>query len=81
MSAAKWLLAAAIVTMCFALMFVGTFGVQMARVQGMAMAPTIVDQDRVIVNKLAYRHAGPRAGDIVGRVASRRWPMGTARKF
>ena len=77
MSAGKWILAAAIVTMFFGLMFVGTFGVQMARVQGMAMAPTIVDQDRVIVNKLAYRDTGPRAGDIV----MLRYPLDPERSF
>src|SRR4029453_10018645 len=32
-----------------------TFGFQVARVEGMSMAPTLQDQDRLIVNKLAYR--------------------------
>ncbi len=32
-----------------------TFGFQVARVEGHSMAPTLADQDRLIVNKLAYR--------------------------
>ena len=42
-----------------------TFGFQVARVEGQSMAPTLADQDRLIVNKLAYRIAAPQRGDIV----------------
>jgi signal peptidase I len=42
-----------------------TFGFQVARVEGQSMAPTLEDQDRLIVNKLAYRMADPQVGDIV----------------
>jgi len=42
-----------------------TFGFQVARVEGHSMAPTLADQDRLIVNKLAYRIGEPRIGDIV----------------
>jgi signal peptidase I len=42
-----------------------TFGFQVARVEGLSMAPTLHDQDRLIVNKLAYRLGSPRPGDIV----------------
>jgi signal peptidase I len=42
-----------------------TFGFQVARVEGQSMAPTLADQDRLIVNKLAYRLDEPRVGDIV----------------
>ena len=42
-----------------------TFGFQVARVEGQSMAPTLEDQDRLIVNKLAYRIGEPRRGDIV----------------
>jgi signal peptidase I len=42
-----------------------TFGFQVARVEGLSMAPTLEDQDRLIVNKLAYRLGPPRRGDIV----------------
>jgi signal peptidase I len=42
-----------------------TFGFQVARVEGQSMAPTLHDQDRLIVNKLVYRLGEPRRGDIV----------------
>ena len=42
-----------------------TFGFQVARVEGQSMAPTLADQDRLIVNKLAYRVGEPRRSDIV----------------
>ena len=42
-----------------------TFVGQVARVQGTSMAPTLQDEDRLIVNKLAYRLADPQVGDIV----------------
>ena len=42
-----------------------TFGFQVARVEGQSMAPTLADQDRLIVNKLAYRIGEPHIGDIV----------------
>ena len=37
-----------------------TFGFQVARVEGQSMAPTLADQDRLIVNKLAYRIGEPQ---------------------
>ena len=42
-----------------------TFGFQVARVEGQSMVPTLEDQDRLIVNKLAYRLGEPQVGDIV----------------
>jgi signal peptidase I len=42
-----------------------TFGFQIARVEGQSMAPTLEDQDRLIVNKMIYRISEPRRGDIV----------------
>ena len=42
-----------------------TFGFQVARVEGQSMAPTLEDQDRLIVNKFVYRVSAPRRGDIV----------------
>jgi signal peptidase I len=42
-----------------------TFGFQVARVEGQSMVPTLEDQDRLIVNKLAYKLGSPRVGDIV----------------
>ena len=42
-----------------------TFGVQIARVEGLSMSPTLGDQDRLIVNKAIYKLFEPRRGDIV----------------
>jgi len=42
-----------------------TFGFQVARVEGLSMAPTLSDQDRLIVNKLIYKISEPRRSDIV----------------
>jgi len=42
-----------------------TFILQVARVDGESMAPTLADHDRVIVNKLQYLFASPQRGDIV----------------
>ena len=42
-----------------------TFGFQVARVDGLSMAPTLEDHDRLIVNKLVYELGQPRPGDIV----------------
>jgi signal peptidase I len=42
-----------------------TFGFQVARVEGKSMVPALQDQDRLIVNKLAYRIGDPKVGDIV----------------
>ena len=42
-----------------------TFGFQVARVEGQSMAPTLANQDRLIVNKFTYLVGAPRPGDIV----------------
>ena len=42
-----------------------TFGFQVARVDGLSMAPTLEDHDRLIVNKLVYELGEPLPGDIV----------------
>ena len=59
-SGAQTLLSAAV----YATLIV-TFCVQVARVDGLSMAPTLDDQDRLIVNKLVYQFGDPRPGDIV----------------
>jgi signal peptidase I len=48
-----------------AFLVIRTFGYQVARVEGQAMAPTLADQDRLIVEKWRYQWAPPRAGEIV----------------
>ncbi len=44
---------------------VGCFGFQIARVQGLSMAPTLESEDCVIVDKLLYQWSDPKPGDIV----------------
>ncbi|HEY7790688.1 MAG TPA: signal peptidase I [Vicinamibacterales bacterium] len=45
--------------------FIVTFGFQVARVDGMSMAPTLEDHDRLIVDKMVYLYEDPKPGDIV----------------
>jgi len=42
-----------------------TFLGQIARVDGSSMQPTLEDNDRLVVNKLAYRLHAPAIGDVV----------------
>ena len=42
-----------------------TFGFHVARVEGRSMEPTLHDQDRLVVNKLAYQLHDPQVGDVV----------------
>jgi signal peptidase I len=42
-----------------------TFVAQVARVEGVSMAPTLADQDRLVVNKLVYLLGAPQRGDVV----------------
>ena len=42
-----------------------TFVVQVGRMEGQSMSPSLNDQDRVIVNKAAYRYGAPQLGDVV----------------
>ena len=39
--------------------------VQLARVDGQSMAPTLANQDRLVVDQLTYRIGNPTPGDIV----------------
>jgi signal peptidase I len=54
-----------VVTEVVIALFNVTFLFQMARVEGQAMAPTLENQDRLVVNKLAYRLGEPHRGDVV----------------
>jgi len=42
-----------------------TFVAQVARVEGVSMAPTLADHDRLVVNKLVYLLGAPQRGDVV----------------
>lgn len=44
---------------------VATNVVQLAHVEGSSMAPTLLNRDRLVVDKRAYRTAEPAVGDIV----------------
>ena len=44
---------------------IGTFGIQVVSVEGLSMAPTINDRDRLIVDEVEYELGNPRPGDIV----------------
>ena len=55
-----------IVALDFLLMWsVSAFVFQVARVEGGAMSPTLNDQDRLIVDKSAYRWRAARVSDVV----------------
>jgi signal peptidase I len=60
-----------------AFLVVRTFGYEVARVEGRAMAPTLEDQDRLLVNKWFYLSEPPRAGEIV----MLRYPLKPERLF
>ena len=57
--------------------FIVTFVLQVVRVEGQAMAPTLEDQDRLLVNKLAYQRGEPHVGDIVMLY----YPLNPEKKF
>jgi signal peptidase I len=42
-----------------------TFGFQVARVDGLSMAPTLEDHDGLLIDKFVYEYSEPRPGDIV----------------
>ena len=70
------LLSLVLLTTLFAFMAVPLV-FQLARVDGQAMSPTIADQDRLLVNRIAYRLEQPRRGDIV----MMRYPVNPAKAF
>jgi signal peptidase I len=59
----RWL--ASLISVGAYALLVATFGMQIARVEGASMSPTLKDQDRLIVNRLVYRFRDARPGDIV----------------
>ena len=61
----RWIVVIAVGVCLFAWILVNAFVYQMARIEGMAMAPTLVSQDRVVVNKWLYLMSSPQRGDIV----------------
>ena len=64
MTRARWTVVAVAAALCLLAAVVGP-GLQLARIEGQAMAPTLGNQDRVIVNRLAYAMSSPQRGDVV----------------
>lgn len=66
MSRSRWTVVA-VVAACLLVSFLfgPTLGFQFARVEGQAMAPTLNNQDRVVVNTWAYTFVRPGRGDVV----------------
>jgi signal peptidase I len=56
---------AAIACLAIAAAFAAAYVFRGGRIQGRAMEPTLQDQDRIFVNRLAYAADPPRRGDIV----------------
>ena len=57
--------AAGIVLLMLLTAAVTVFPFQVMQTSGNAMQPALVDQQRVIVNKLVYRFRDPRSGEVV----------------
>jgi signal peptidase I len=64
MTRARWFVAA-VATACLILtVIVGPF-TPLGRIEGLAMAPALGDQDRVLINRWAYLSSSPERGDVV----------------
>jgi signal peptidase I len=64
MTRARWIVVA-VAAVCLMLAVTVGPAMQVVRVEGLAMAPTLDDQDRLIVNRLAYTASSPQRGDVV----------------
>ena len=64
MTPARWIVIG-VAAGCLMLTLLVGRPMQVARVEGQAMAPTLANQDRVIVNRLAYLSSSPQNGDVV----------------
>lgn len=58
-------------------MFIRTFFVQAFKIPTGSMRPTLIEGDRILVNKLIYRFKEPRRGDIIVF----RYPLNPKRDF
>lgn len=47
------------------LLFIKTYIIEIVRVSGHSMEPTLIDNDRIVVNKLNYFFYKPSRGDII----------------
>jgi signal peptidase I len=64
MTRARWIVVA-VAAACLMLAVTVGPAMQVVRVEGLAMAPTLDDQDRLIVNRVAYTTSSPQRGDVV----------------
>jgi signal peptidase I len=64
MTRARWTVVAVAAGCLIVAAVVGPL-IQLGRIEGMAMAPTLNDQDRVLINRGAYATSSPSRGDVV----------------
>jgi signal peptidase I len=62
-SARNWACLSFLLSLCAAVLM--GCSLEFARVDGQSMAPTLANEDRLVVDKLAYRLGNPTPGDIV----------------
>ena len=76
MTRARWIVVA-VAAGCLMLAVIVGPAMQVGRMEGRSMAPTLDDQDRVIINRLAYATSSPRRGDVV----MLRYPLDQRKSF
>lgn len=59
----RWILVIVIPVLCA--MFVNRYGVCLSVVQGISMQPTLMEGDRLLVNKFHFLWATPKRGEVV----------------
>jgi signal peptidase I len=64
MTRARWTVVAVAAACLMVAVVVGPL-IQLGRIEGLAMAPTLNNQDRVIINRWAYALSSPSRGDVV----------------
>jgi len=64
MTRARWTVVAVVAACLLVAVVVGPL-FHLGRIEGLAMAPTLGNQDRVIINRWAYAMSSPRRGDVV----------------
>ena len=76
MTRARWTVVAVVAACLLVAVVVGPL-VQLGRIEGLAMAPTLNNQDRVIINRWAYAMTSPSRGDVV----MLRYPLDPSKAF
>jgi signal peptidase I len=65
MTRARWIVVAVAAACLIAAVVIGPFTPHLGQVEGMAMAPALGHQDRVVINRWAYLMSSPQRGDVV----------------